>query len=238
MRCPDCGETLTEVTMGANQAHRCFKCGGWWVDSWAVNRLTNETLSMWNRVSADPIWFSGGSGVCPFDGSKLRHYEGESVPPQLQIKRCDRCGKWWFHGDTLFEYKPATEAKINYYRLWGRLGDVASLGLPVLVIAMLMFGLGVGVYVSRQRQQVAVPAQSLIRNFSATYAGDGEEIISWRSEGKVEQIEYKKVSDFEFRIYEVKGIDGVYVVRLTGLEEGQEYVARILGEEYYFLSKL
>lgn len=159
MRCPDCGTILTEVNLSpTDQAYRCFKCGGFWVDSWAVNRISGPTLSAWRRISAPVEVLRVGGGVCPLDGLPLKRYVGENVPPQLLVKRCDRCGKWWFGGDSLFSYKPAQEAKVKYFQLWGLTSDVNNLLLPVVVVVILALGIWVGLDLIRSQQRELIKA--------------------------------------------------------------------------------
>src|SRR3989344_912795 len=108
MKCPDCGELLQEMSlMGADKSFRCFKCGGFWVDGWVVNRLEAKNLHKWSKLEIDPGFLSFGTGVCPVDATTLNRFKGESVPANMLVKRCDRCGRWWFPMDTLLNFKPA-----------------------------------------------------------------------------------------------------------------------------------
>src|SRR5580765_8080502 len=110
MKCPDCGTNLSSVELGREKAERCFKCGGFWIDMGTVHKVDSKALSSWNRISADPRWLADGSGLCPLDKTKLVNFSGENVPPDLVVRKCTRCGRMWFAGDSLFDYKPAVEA--------------------------------------------------------------------------------------------------------------------------------
>lgn len=96
--------------------------------------------------------------MCPVDGLPLIRYAGESVPASLAVKRCGRCGKWWFPGDSLFEYKPAQEAKIKYFQLWGLVADMRSLLLPIVAIMVLAIGIWVGLDLIRSQQRELIKA--------------------------------------------------------------------------------
>jgi|SRR3989344_3036430 len=158
MRCPDCGESLSEVNLSStDSAYRCLRCGGFWLDSWTVNRLTGEALVTFLPVV--PIGYvKTGNGTCPLDGLPLKKYIGESVPSNILVKRCDRCGKWWFSGNSLFDYKPAQEAKIKYFNLWGIASDVSSLLLPIAVIIVLAVGIWIGLDLIKSQQREIIKA--------------------------------------------------------------------------------
>ncbi len=159
MHCPDCGTVLTQIQMSAtDQGFRCFKCGGFWLDSWAVNRLTSQSLVPWRRISAPVDSLREGRGMCPLDGLPLKRYTGESVPQQIIVKRCDRCGKWWFGGDSLFEFKPAQEIKIRYFQMWGLPAQVTNILLPVVAVIILALGIYLGMKLARSRQLPLIKA--------------------------------------------------------------------------------
>ena len=138
MKCPDCGEPLYELTlMGTDKSYRCFRCGGFWVNGWVVNGLDVRVLAKWSPIKVDQGWLNQGTNACPVDETQLARYKGESIPVTLVVKRCERCGRWWFPTDTLLQYKPAVAAKLNYFRLWGLPADVKSVALPALGLILL-----------------------------------------------------------------------------------------------------
>ena len=163
MRCPDCGSRLTELRIsGPDFCYRCGRCGGFWIDSWTVNRITDKNLSSWRRISIDQMWLRGGKGLCPLDGIILKRYIGEGVPQQMEVLRCVRCGKWWFPRDSMYEYKQAAEAKGNYYRLWGLKGDMESLALPILGLIVLLMGLFTGVRLILEHPEILTRAMEAL----------------------------------------------------------------------------
>lgn len=237
MRCPDCGTRLSEIRVQNKLAYRCFKCGGFWADSDAVNNLNSGELATWRRISVDPRYFADGSGLCPLDGMKMEKYTGESVPVTMNVKRCVRCGKWWFSGDSLHEYKPAQEAKFNYYRLWGITRNVTEVFLPLMVVFITGVGLGVGLTLLKSRQQVAVPASAGVREFTAIYVGGGEATVSFKSRAPVSEIEYREAGGAVWLVEPVELVGGMYRVGLADLVEGREYEVRVLGTVYRFAAR-
>lgn len=181
----------------------------------------------------DPVWLSGGSGTCPLDGTVLQRFVGESVPQTIPASRCIRCGKWWFPRDTLFDYKPAAEAKVNYFRLWGKTAEVGSLILPVLSLLVMVGGLALGMGMVRMRQQATTIASPEISEMTAVYLGDSEALVTFRSARAIDTMYYKAASEAEWNEV-VLGTpqDGVYVVNLVGLTEGTDYTIRVLEREY------
>ncbi len=159
MRCPDCGTILSSVQLSStDSAYRCFKCGGFWVDSWAVNRLTGQSLAIWRPVVAPLEALRGGTGQCPLDRLPLKLYRGESVPANLQVKRCDRCGKWWFGANSLLDFKPAQESKVKYFQMWGLAAEVGNLLLPIVAVIILALGVWLGLNLVRSQQRELIKA--------------------------------------------------------------------------------
>lgn len=234
MKCPDCGSRLSEIMVEGKLSHRCFKCGGFWTDSETVNRLTSQTLATWRRIKIAGNWLSGGSGVCPQDGTKLEKFTGESIPLSILVKRCIRCGKWWFSGDTLHELKPAQEAKVNYLHTLGLSSNVSSLLLPLMVILILGVGIGVGVSLNRTRQQSSIDASLGVTNYSAVYLGQGKEIVTFKTKQSVKNIQYREVGQPDWINLPIEQQEGINMIELYNLSESKNYEVSILGEKYLF----
>ena len=62
-------------------------------------------------------------------------------------------------------------------------------------------------------------------------------MVVFYSPAVISEVEYKKESDVEWKKVEARFEDKVYTVRLSGIEEGGEYVVRILGKEFRFVAK-
>jgi hypothetical protein len=155
----------------------------------------------------------------------------------MVVQRCSRCGKWWFPGDSLFSYKPAVEAKINYLHQWGITSDVASLVLPVLMVAVLIMGTVAGVGLVRKQQQARVAASLGLRELAVTYLGGGKGLIVFKVNQPVSEVEYKPVGGWTWNKVAVTPKDGYYMGNLTGLVEGKDYYIRVVGKEFKFSAR-
>ncbi len=235
MKCPDCGSILTEVPTAAGMVHRCFRCGGFWLDSWTANRITGSDLAKWRRISVALNWISGGKGLCPADGTMLSRYNGESVPPNIVVSRCIRCGKWWFPGGALFDYKQAAEAKVEYFQHWGLTADLASLALPIAVVVIMVIGTAIGVNLVRNNQKTQITATEQIQNLSVTYQGEGKALVVFRSTAKIiEEVEYKSLTEMGWQKVNTEYQDGMFMAKLTGLKPNTNYIVRVGETEYRF----
>ena len=160
MRCPDCGASLSNVPLAGRvgQAMRCGRCGGWWTDGGIVNETTTAELIKWPGKMISGKWLSMGEERCPRDNQVLVKYAGENVPLEVTVKRCNLCGWWWWAGDELYKFKPAQEAKMVYYKMWGNVGEPGSILLPLVTLIILLTGLIIGLLATQVKQQVGVPA--------------------------------------------------------------------------------
>ncbi len=237
MVCPDCGYRLVEVASAAGVIARCYRCGGFWLAGETANKLTAGELTSWRRISVSSAYLSGGKGVCPADGMVLTKYVGEQVPANLSVMHCQRCGKWWFPGDNLFNYKPAAEAKMNYFRLWGIPLRPTAVLLPMLLVTTLLSGVAVGVTMVQMRQRSGVSAQPQVTEFSGSYLGGGKAIIGFRSQQEVIGIEYREAGDGGWKFAKAEAINEFKIVNLTDLIKGKSYVIRVSGEEFGFVAR-
>ena len=221
MKCPDCGETLTQITLsGSDQSYRCFKCGGFWMDGWVVNRLNSKMLSKWMKIEVDEGWLNLGNNACPVDDAKLVRYQGENVPSNVVVKRCERCGRWWFPTDSLLDFKPAQEAKVNYFKMWGMATDVSALLLPALGLVVVVTGVITGVRVVQQKQEARIEASALVSNFGTTNLGGGNVLVGFSSPVVIREIEYRKAGEADWLRVSVKLEGKIYLVKLSGIVDG------------------
>ncbi len=237
MHCPDCGHILTPVPLGlhgeANQSYRCYRCGGFWIEPWLANRVSTKTLDKWPQTGMAQNWAGNGSDECPVHtGTKLQRFIGESVPQDLTIKKCRDCGWFWFPGNSLFSFKPAQEAKVNYYRLWNLPPAVGGLMLPVAVLLVLIGGGAVALQLVKTQQYALINASGVITQFSAVYLGDGRAIVSFRSQLRLSAIEYRKFGDSNWVNIIVNSTTDIYQLDLSQLEENTNYEFRIFGKIY------
>ncbi len=234
MHCPDCGHILTPIPLGlhgeASQSYRCYRCGGFWIEPWLANRVQAKFLDKWPQTGIARAWSGHGSDECPLHvGTKLDRYTGESVPRDLVVKRCRQCRWWWFPANTIFAFKPAQEAKVNYYRLWGLPPDLSGMLLPVAGLIILIAGAAVAVKLVRQQQYVLINANGPVRNFAATYLGNGRAAVTFVSQGKITQISYRRQGQTDWMLIPVAGSINVYRFELQNLAPNSIYEVEILG---------
>lgn len=233
MRCPSCGVELTKVSiLGFDDSLRCPKCGGVWAANWVVNNLVAG-----KEMRIDPLGAKvdrgDGKSVCPQDGTLLVMPAREAVPEDMVIEKCEVCGGWWFPGDEIFKFKQAFRARQEYVRNW-RKSDWMAYAWPALVLALMIAGVGGGVWLVRYRQQAAIQASYGVREFVVIDYGKGQVEIRFKADLPVTQAEYKLRSGKEWHEAPAEPLDGGYVVKLTGLAGGQEYIVRVGGKEWRF----
>ncbi len=238
MKCPGCGGPLNEVSIaGFDRSFRCYTCGGFWTQSWVVNRMSPRSMDRWMPVIVDADLLKMGTMVCPTDLTPLTRFTGESMPTNLPVEKCDKCGWWWWPEDTLFRYKPAQEAKINYFKLWGKAADATALILPVMSVVLLIVGAAIGVGLVKVRQESSINASGYARAFFATYLGNGREFISFQSMQKIDSVEYQAKGLAYWTKMNVSSENGVYTLEIKNLKEGERYSVRILGKEFEFVAR-
>src|SRR3989344_5432244 len=132
---------------------------------------------------------------CPDCGEPLHEF---SFVGNDKSRRCVRCGRWWFPTDSLLRYKPAQEAKVNYYRQWGKAADVGSLALPALVLLIVLAGVATGVSLVKRNTGGRVAAQATVRNLAAADGGSGEMWIVWSSAAGY-KVKWRRVGEPEWR---------------------------------------
>ena len=236
LSCPDCGQSLTGVPLGlagdTSESFRCYHCGGFWLNAWLVNRINSKILDTWPGAKNQSTFISTSSNACPKDNTELENFRSEAVPPSMHIKQCKTCGWYWFPGNTLFDYKPAQEAKINYFKAWGLATSVQALLLPALVVVLLIVGTTVGVNLVLNQNRTAIDASSEISAVNLGYIGQGEALVSFQAKTQILQIEYKTITDKVWQTQEMKFENNLYITKLTNLTEGELYIVKIAGKEF------
>ena len=152
----------------------------------------------------------------------------------MVIKKCRQCGWFWFPGNSLFSFKPAQEAKVNYYRLWNLPPSTKGLMLPVAVLLVLVGGAAVAVRLVRDQQRAIIDAAGVVSEFSVVYLGSGTEVVSFKSVTPLTTVDYRRSIDSEWTPVVVNKAGQIYSFSLVGLEEGTEYELRIFGKIYKF----
>lgn len=229
MKCPGCGSALTGAPLGpageTNQSFRCLRCGGFFVNGWLVNRLKADDLEKWPGINADQSSLAAlASDECPNDTTKMDPFTGETVPPGVEVKHCAKCGWFWFPTNNLFKFKPAQEAKVAYFKLWGKAADMSALLLPVMAAVVLVFGIGLGVNLIRQQQQTEISASEAVRDVRIVSIGPGEVVVTFQSRAAQANVIYRKAGDeMGQTVPAAVGQGGWASVKISGLTAGESY---------------
>jgi len=237
MKCPDCQGMLGRVSLtGFDESYRCQVCGGFWMQSWVVNKVVMEDMSQWSRLGTAP----GGdlkTNKCPADGDDLSGVDPIQIPERVRASKCDKCGWWWFPGDNLFDFKVAQVARVNYFKWWGKPGEMAKLVLPAVMVMLLTVGLGVGLTVVRSQTGWAVPAMVEVKEVKIDRIAGGTAVISFRAAKFTGPAEYAPKGSTVWQQVKTTFQEGKYIVRIEGLELGGAYIVRIAGGEYEFIAE-
>ncbi len=237
MLCPECNHTLNPISI--NTVIRpvtldyCLTCGGIWSDQGEVNFIKDENLdSLKNVLPKNPQHPIMQYQLCPRDRSSLQIFSGESVPRDLVIYRCGKCGGVWFPQGSLMDFKKAQKTKIDYFKAWKiPLSSVYAVLLPLLFIAVLGGGLVVTLIGlqkpsdNRSRAKdviskpVAIAKSNLILISFTTARKTTAKIKYWRQEKVVNEV---WVSTIE---------NTLHTVTIKNLDPGTTYSYQIILEE-------
>ena len=238
-KCPDCGQSLSEVTVsGFDKSFRCGNCGGFWMEGWVANRVAEGQMNDFAEVKTDIEKFEGKSSTCPIDKAPLFGYNGEEIPPEIVAFKCSHCGWWWFPAGNLLKFRKAYEAKKNYLKFWKKRSEAVLFALPVLMVLLLAVGLGVTVAGINSRQQSRVEAGLGAAEFRAEYLGGGRAEVRFKSAKVMDYVLYKAVGNEVWSPVPVVSDDsGWILVEMNGLEENRVYQLAVNGKRFYFQTK-
>lgn len=244
MKCPDCGSALAGAPLGpsgeTNQSYRCLRCGGFWVNGWLVNNLRASDLERWPGINNDGSWMALTTDECPNDASKIEPYAGEQVPVGVVVKRCTKCGWWWFPANNLFKFKPAQEAKASYFKLWGNLANLSTVLLPIMAVVVLVVGTVASVRLIQDQQQPDISATETVSDLRVINVGGGEAVVTFKTKaGGPAYVEFRRAGDPNRMRVEVVPENGIGSVKVSGLVSGGSYrfvveAGGVRSEEYPF----
>lgn len=234
--CPDCSSPLwpREVTTspgGKIQIDHCKNCGGAWFDHWEINRLPLEEAKkiFWESPKAGREIF-GGPGLCPHCRVPLRILHLESVPPDLNIFACPQCQGNWFSHKTLWEFKKAQAAKIEYFKAFKiPLSNLTSVLLPLFLFAILGLGLGLGVLQVREAQEIRTRARQLIGQPQVIILDQTSVIVAFQTSRAVtSQIEYWQAGIPKYTLNVSPAPQTFHQIKLAGLAPKVTYSYHLL----------
>ncbi len=170
MICPNCSHNLTPLTIttvarGRLEVDHCYFCGGVWFDHYEINRFPmKEALQLSRVATAVDLNLVKGNNECPRDGSLLTQARNESIPPDISVLVCPKCGGSFVNKSDLITLKKAQKLKLEYFKAWKiPIPSLSSFLIPsfLLIITSLAVVL-TGSYYTKQREEIRIKASELI----------------------------------------------------------------------------
>jgi len=118
MKCPACGNELTQIAVGSIAVDSCKDgCGGIWFDKFELNKVdeAHETLgeSLLDIPRGEGVRVNRGKRRCPRcnDIVMMRHFF--TVKQEVEVDECPKCGGFWLDTGELAAIRKqfATEAE-------------------------------------------------------------------------------------------------------------------------------
>lgn len=235
MLCPGCANEMETLSvLGMDESFRCPNCGGFWVQNWVVNALSEGKPAQPTPMEGKPA--VGGTNSCPTDGWILNSPPREVVPEGFVAGVCNACRNWWLPGNSLFTYADAAKAKKSYENQWHK--DVwKKTAFPALVMLLAIGAVTGSVVLVRQQQRVKIGAADAIEYLSVVYVVPGGVDIWFKTSTPMPYISYRSVTDLHTYMAPVVIEDGKYVVHLRELAPG-DYIYTLFGRDYQFRIEL
>ncbi len=181
MKCPNCGNRLTEETYDRQEVLHCDRCGISFFEENGINRITLSSAQELATEISEPIVL-GNEKFCPKDKAKLQPYHAESVPEHVTLLGCPLCFGILAFPDDLVEFKKAQDAKINFYKVWRQpLSSISSV-LVVSLVLMVSISTLVGMTYFVGRSSVPTNASDVVKNVLVTTSGRYT-LISFKTNG-------------------------------------------------------
>lgn len=185
MICPACGDPLEDKhipTKGGGRLNLkiCKTCRGILADQGVANRLSPqqaEDLADHLRTTpglklADP--------VCSRCGAPMEKLGVESIPPDVVVYGCPKCGANWFPAGQLARLRKAQWLKLEYLKAFNiPFGSFATVLLPLLLLGIVSLGV---FYTARKMSQptsLTSQAGELIRDLAVEATAENSVKISF-----------------------------------------------------------
>jgi Zn-finger nucleic acid-binding protein len=116
MKCPACGGSLVEVTLGGVKVNQCVdvkSCGGWWFHRMELQNLddvTGTTLVTALHAVEAPVR-PGGARACPGCGHPAMTQRRYGRRFQVLVHNCSRCEGIWLDGGELAAIRAEFESR-------------------------------------------------------------------------------------------------------------------------------
>lgn len=104
LKCPACGEAMSEVQSGLCEVDLCRKCGGVWFDHQELRRVLDETPRALVALDSPAPGWTRPAAACPRCGGELRDFEFAGIAGLIG-DRCQACRGIWLDGGELRELR-------------------------------------------------------------------------------------------------------------------------------------
>lgn len=168
MVCPNCSHSLTPLTIktdgnGKVDVDHCYFCGGVWFDHYEINRFPlSDSLHLLDIANKNIKEQTSGSGKCPKDKTALVVLKSESVPEDITVLSCKKCGGNFISKVELASLKIAQKIKLDYFKTW----KIPLPALSTVLIPVLLFMATAGVFLTvrnvQQSKEARIKAEDLI----------------------------------------------------------------------------
>ncbi|MCD6417369.1 zf-TFIIB domain-containing protein [bacterium] len=116
MKCPACGNELTEIVVGDIRVDVCKGgCGGIWFDRWELMRVDEKSESAGEKlldIERSPnVVINRGKRRCPRCENifMMRHFF--SVKEEIEVDECPKCGGFWLDAGELAKIRSQFETE-------------------------------------------------------------------------------------------------------------------------------
>lgn len=238
--CPNCNHYLTPLTIttdshGKIEVDHCYFCGGVWFDHFEINRLPiRSALYLSRMVTKEDLQKVQGSNRCPKDGTNLRELRAESIPTDMTVLSCPKCGGNFVSKRELLTLKKAQKVKIDYFKTWKiPIPNISAVLIPSLFLFMVTAGVFLTVRNVMQSQEARIRAAEIIRVPTIVVSGRNSVLVSFSTAIPVaSSIVYKSEGEKEPHTIPVATERQTqHTVTLQNLNPKESYTLKIYVEE-------
>ena len=163
--CSECKKEMEEIVYDGQKFLHCYSCGADFFPEKTINHVSLKTAQEL-VINHENVIHDASPRLCPHDQTQLILItNAESVPPEVQLFRCNTCRGVSISAQNFLIYKQSLTKKIEYFKAWN---------IPFLPQAVALFGIVLMVSISfttgfpnLKSANIPSQAQDLITNVSA-----------------------------------------------------------------------
>lgn len=176
MHCPICGNILKKLevsTMGGIKfiIDHCGNCGGTWFDAFELNRvpyhdvvrIAKQTV-LQKQIHSRPSTLS-----CPHDHARLELFQSESLPKEVEMYRCHKCGGYWATQKGLEILKDLEQDRVVHYSIKKtKYQSISAIVWPASFLVLLLVASFVTMTQLKEQQITSSQASGMIANLTVS----------------------------------------------------------------------